>query len=110
MLAKMMLLLNNWMQITLGQEGQDHRQKGKKIQRKAKVIDDLLYSSSNQVVGCHEGNCFDDLGQDVFNFKQSLNRSLKEAAPKSSKGLKCNSGSKKLNNSRPPVIIKSSGS
>ena len=52
MLAKMMLLLGNRMQTTLGQEGQDHRQKGKKIQRQTKVFDDLLYSSSNQVIGC----------------------------------------------------------
>ena len=114
MLAKMLLLLGNWMQITLGQEGKITDRKERKYRDRQRFLTifytHLVIRLLNAEYQQHEGNCFDDLGQDVFNFKHSLHRSLKEAAPKSSKGLKCNSGSKKLNNSRPPAIIKSSGS
>ena len=86
-----------------------------RIQRKTKAIDDLLYSAGNQVAvreeldrysdlfklftnhrqECcelldaenqqHEG-WFDNLDQDMFNFKHRVHSWLKEAAHKSSKG------------------------
>ena len=90
------------MQIPQEQEGKNHRQKREKIKIKAKAIEDLLYSSGNEVVVrneldqyCHlfklisthheeycklldaknqrdKGNCFDELGQDVLNFKHKV--------------------------------------
>ena len=86
-----------------------------RIQRKTKAIDDLLYSAGNQVAvreeldrysdlfklftNHHQECCelldaenqqhegwFDNLDQDMFNFKHRVHSWLKEAAHKSSKG------------------------
>ena len=111
-----------------------------RIQRKAKAIDDLLYSAGNQVAvreeldqysdllrlvtNHHEEYCelldaenqqqeegwFDDLDQDVFNFKHRINSWLKETTQKSSKGSRCSSSSKRSNSSRSSASNKSSDS
>ena len=109
-----------------------------RIQRKAKAIDDLLYSAGNQVfvreeldqysdlfklvTNHHEEycelldaenqqqGCFDDLDQDVFNFKHRIHSWLKEATQKSSKGSRCSCSSKRSNSSRSSASNKSSGS
>ena len=94
------------------------------MQRKAKAIDDLLYSAGDQVAvreeldqysdlfklvtNHHEEYCelldaenlqhikawFDNLDQDVFNFQHIVHSWLKEAEQKSSKGSRCGSISK----------------
>ena len=111
-----------------------------RMQRKAKAIDDLLYSAGNQVAvreeldqysdlfklvtNHHEEYCelldaenqqqeegwFDDLDQDVFNFKHRIHSWLKEATQRSSKGSRCSSSSKRSNSSRSSSSNKSSGS
>ena len=86
----------------------------KRLQRKARAIDDLLYSATNHVAVkeelgqysdifkllstyeeyCelvdaddqkHQANWFDDLDQDVFNFKHKIHNWLKESDNKSSR-------------------------
>ena len=111
-----------------------------RIQRKAKSIDDLLYSAGNQVAvreeleqysdllklvtnhheeyielvdaenQHHEEGWFDDLDQDMFNFKHRVHSWLKEASNKSSKGSKCDSSSKRSSSSRSSASNKSSSS
>ena len=111
-----------------------------RIQRKAKSIDDLLYSAGNQVAvreeleqysdllklvtnhheeyielvdaenQQHEEGWFDDLDQDMFNFKHRVHSWLKEASNKSSKGSKCDSSSKRSSSSRSSASNKSSSS
>ena len=111
-----------------------------RMQRKAKAIDDLLYSAGNQVAvreeldqysdlfklvtNHHEEYCklldaenqqheelwFDDLDQDVFSFKHRVHSWLKEAAQKSSRGSRCSSDSKRSSSSRSSASNKSSGS
>ena len=87
-----------------------------RMQRKAKAIDDLLYSAGNQVpvrkeldqysdlfklvTNHHEQGWFDDLDQDVFNFKHRVHSWLKEAVQKSSKGSRCGNSSKRSSSSR----------
>ena len=108
--------------------------------RKAKAIDDLLYSAGNQVAireehdqysdlfklvtnhheeYCelldaenqqHEESWFDDLDQDMFNFKHRVHSWLKEAAQKPSKGTRCSSCSKRSSSSRSSASNKSGGS
>ena len=110
-----------------------------RMQRKAKAIDDLLYSAGNQVAvreeldqysdlfklvtNHHEEYCefldaenqqqeevwFDDLDQDKFNFKHRIDSWLKEATQKSSKGSRCSSSSKRSNSSGSSASNKSSG-
>ena len=105
------------------------------MQRKVKVIDDLLYSTGNEAVvrkeldqysdlfklvtnhleeysklldaenQQHEELWFDDLDEDVFNFKHRVHSWLKEATQKSSTGSRCSS-----NSSRSSASNKSSGS
>ena len=53
---------------------------------------------------------FDDLDQDVFNFKHRIHSWLKEATHRSSKGSRCSSSSKRSNSSRSSASNKSSGS
>ena len=111
-----------------------------RMQKKAKTIDDLIYSAGNQfavreeldqysdlfklVTNHHEEYCklldaenqqheelwFDDLDQDVFNFKHRVHSWLKEAAQKSSRGSRCSSSSKRSSSSRSSASNKSSGS
>ena len=111
-----------------------------RMQKKAKTIDDLIYSAGNQfavreeldqysdlfklVTNHHEEYCklldaenqqheelwFDDLDQDVFNFKHRVHSWLKEAAQKSSRGSRCSSSSKRSSSSRSSASHKSSGS
>ena len=110
-----------------------------RMQRKANAIDDLLYSAGNQVAvreeldqysdlfklvtNHHEEYCefldaenqqqeegwFDDLDQDMFNFKHRIDSWLKEATQKSSKGSRCSSSSKRSNSSGSSASNKSSG-
>ena len=58
----------------------------------------------------HEELWFDDLDQDVFNFKHRVHSWLKEAAQKSSRGSRCSSDSKRSSSSRSSASNKSSGS
>ena len=60
----------------------------------------------------HEELWFDDLDQDVFNFKHRVHSWLKEAAQKSSRGSRCssNSSNSRSNSSRSSASNKSSGS
>ena len=111
-----------------------------RMQRKAKAIDDLLCSAGNQVAvreerdqysdlfklvtNHHEEYCklldvenqqheerwFDDLDQDVFNFKHRVHSWLKEPAQKSSRGSRCSSSGKRSTSSRSSASNKSSGS
>ena len=53
---------------------------------------------------------FDDLDQDMFNFKHRIHSWLKEATQKSSKGSRCSSSSKRSNSSRSSASNISSGS
>ena len=58
----------------------------------------------------HEELWFDDLDQDVFNFKHRVHSWLKEAAQKSSRGSRCSSSGKRSTSSRSSASNKSSGS
>ena len=110
------------------------------MQIKAKAIDDLLYSAGYQVAvreeldqysdlfklvtnhhqqyrklldaenQQHEELWFDDLDQDLFNFKHRIHSWLKESAQKSSRGSRCSSSSKRSSSSRSSASNKSSGS
>ena len=58
----------------------------------------------------HEERWFDDLDQDVFNFKHRVHSWLTEAAQKSSRGSRCSSSDKRSTSSRSLASNKSSGS
>ena len=112
-----------------------------RMQRKARAIDFLIYSAGNQVAvrkeidqysdffkfitNYHEEYCelldaenqqneegwFDDLDQDVFNFKHRVHSWLKEAAQKCcTKGSSCSSSSTRSNSSRSSARNKSTDS
>ena len=90
----------------IGAEGNQYSDLFKLVTNHHEEYCKLLDAENQQ----HEELWFDDLDQDVFNFKHRVHSWLKEAAQKSSRGSRCSSSSKRSSSSRSSASHKSSGS